>query len=171
MTEAFNWRALLATASGLVAGVLFAVVQIVGAAEMGAPSTFPFRLFASVLLGVSAFDSNALSGAVVVATLLHLFLSAFYGMVYGALNARVPAGARVSWAREAGLGTAVGLVLWLVNFQIVARLFYPWFLSSPQLYQAAAHALAFGLPLGLLYASAERRMAARRRTPRQEILR
>ncbi len=159
MTEAFNWRALLGTAAGLVAGILFAIVQVVGAVWMGEESTFPFRLFASVLMGRAAFDPSALPGAVVASTLLHLFLSAFYGMVYGAINSSLPARARASWAREAALGLLFGAALWLVNVQGIARLFYPWFLRPPQLFQALAHAVAYGVPLGLMYASAERRIA------------
>jgi hypothetical protein len=50
--------------------------------------------------------------------------------------------------------------VWLVTFQFVARGYYPWFLGTSQFFQLLMHALFFGVPLGLLFAAAERRRAA-----------
>jgi hypothetical protein len=47
--------------------------------------------------------------------------------------------------------------VWFVNFQIIARVLYPWFLGAPQFLQAVMHGLFFGLPLALIYAASERR--------------
>jgi hypothetical protein len=32
----------------------------------------------------------------------------------------------------AGLGLLLGAMIWLVNFQIIARILYPWLLMTPQ---------------------------------------
>jgi hypothetical protein len=49
-------------------------------------------------------------------------------------------------------------MVWLVNFRLLALAHFPWFLSVPQGPQLVLHAVAFGLPLGLLYGHAERRV-------------
>lgn len=164
MTAAFNRRAKEGAAAGLVAGVLFAIAQVVAAVATGLAPTFPFRLIASVLLGRAAFETTTLAGAIVVGSVVHLTLSAFYGFAYGALNSGVSAHTQLSSARQAAVGLGFGALLWLVNFQGIARVVYPWFLETPQLVQFLLHAFAFGLPLGLLFASAERRVPAVLRT-------
>ena len=89
---------------------------------------------------------------------VHLALSALLGLIYGLVNARLSPETETRWARQAGLGLLFGALVWLVNFQVVARLLYPWFLTTPQSVQLLLHALFFGLPLGLMYAAAERRV-------------
>lgn len=42
-------------------------------------------------------------------------------------NARLSTQTQTRWGRQVGLGLVFGAMPWLVNFQIVARLFYPWF--------------------------------------------
>lgn len=143
---------------GLVAGVLFATMQIAGSAMMGQAPLMPLRMFASVLVGHGAMQSPSLGSVVVVGILVHLILSAGFGLIYGIVNARLSSKTETSWGRQTALGLLFGAMLWLVNFQIVARILYPWFLTTPQLLQMAMHAMFFGLPLGLMYAAAERRV-------------
>ena len=142
---------------GLIAGVIFAAVEIIAAAILGNQPMMPVRLFASVLLGPSALQSAPLDTAVVVGYGMHLTLSAFYGLVYGVANALLlsPTTER-SLGRQAELGLFYGLAIWLVNYQLIARMFYPWFLEPPQFLHMAMHALCFGLPLALMYAGGER---------------
>jgi len=56
-------------------------------------------------------------------------------------------------------------VLWLIDFQLLGRLFYPWFLELPQAPHAILHALTFGLPLGLVYG-----LLAARRHPAEPMV-
>ena len=47
-------------------------------------------------------------------------------------------------------GLAYGLALYLVNFQIIARLFFPWFVDERgpgQVVEIIVHPLAYGLVL------------------------
>jgi hypothetical protein len=145
--------------AGVIAGVIFAAVEIVGATMMGNPPLMPIRMFASVVLGRGALEGS-IGTPFVVGTIAHLVLSAVFGVLYGLLNARLSGESKTSFGRQAGLGILFGLAVWLVNFQVIARVLYPWFLGAPQFLQAMMHALFFGLPLALIYAASERKAHA-----------
>lgn len=145
--------------AGLIAGVIFAIMEMVAAAMMGDPALMPVRMFASVVLGKGAME-GPLGTALVVGTIAHLVLSAAFGIPYGLFSGRMSDPTRTSFGRQAGLGILFGLAVWFVNFQIIARVLYPWFLEAPQFLQAMMHALFFGLPLALIYAASERRVHA-----------
>lgn len=144
-------------ASGLIAGVIFMFAEIVAAAALGQPALTPFPMFASVVVGADAFAELSLAVAVLVGSLVHFVLSAVFGMGYQLIAARLPVETRRSWSRHAFLGAAYGFALWVANFQIIARLAYPWFAQTHAVIQIILHALFFGLPLGLLYVSVHRR--------------
>jgi len=146
--------------SGLIAGVLFATAETITAAAIGESPVMPFKMFASVVLGAWALGST--SPAVLVAGgAVHLALSAFFGLFYGIYNSALTLETRRSLRRQSLIGTAYGVLLWLVNFQVLARvLFRAWFLELPPGPQVVMHGLAFGLPLGLVYGLAERRVRA-----------
>ena len=148
---------------GIAAGVIFAAMEVVGATLMGDPPLMPFRMFASVLLGHP--ETIPMGTALIVGSLAHLALSAVFGLVYGAVNGRLSDETQTSWGRQAVGGLVYGTLLWFVNFQVIARAVYPWFLMSPQFLQAMMHAVFFGLPLGLMYAGAERRIHHGHPTP------
>jgi hypothetical protein len=142
---------------GLVAGVLSAMAAALMATFAGYPPPLPLQLFASLLLGRAALDPATAGAAVMVGLLIHLGLSALFGLGYGLLNVRLPSALRRRWRYQAAVGLLYGLGLWVVNIQIVARLLYPWFLALPAIGPASLHLLCFGLPVGLCYASAEQR--------------
>lgn len=143
---------------GVIAGILLAIAAVIAALIGGTSPLMPFRMFASVLLGSSALDTVAPATAVVVGGIIHLLLSGVFGVLYAALNARLPLRTQTHFGKEAGLGALFGVALWFVNIQIIARILYPWFLDAPQFTQMLMHALVFGLPLGLMYARLERRL-------------
>lgn len=159
MTNAVNRGVKEGILFGLITGALFAIMTVTSAAMTGDSLFSPFRMFASIVLGQVALESleSLPAGAIFcVGSIVHFVLSAAFGLVYGAVNARFSAETQTHWGRQAGLGLLFGVVLWLVNFQIIARIFYPWFLMTPQFLQMSLHALFFGLPLALMYAGAER---------------
>lgn len=144
-------------AYGLIAGLVFGMVELIASAAMGGPVLMPVRMFSSVLLGQEAFSEVVWLGWVVAVGLgVHFALSALLGLLYGALQSRMSVEGRTSWGRQSAVGLLFGAAIWLVNFQIIARLFYPWFLEAPQFLQLTLHAVAFGWPLGLMFAAAER---------------
>jgi hypothetical protein len=95
---------------------------------------------------------------------VHFALSAIYGLAYASLVVdRLTAGTRASLSREIAIGLFCGLLLYLLNFQVLARAIYPWFLQANQSWQLVVHTLFFGLPLAGAFAWAERR------TPHQHL--
>jgi hypothetical protein len=165
MAEAARRAAKEGIGFGLIAGVIFALAEMVVAAIMGNSALMPFRMFASILLGAAAMETTPIGTAFIIGSLVHLALSAAYGLIYGLINARFSTETQTNWGRQAGLGLLFGAILWLVNFQIIARILYPWFLTTPQFLQLLLHALFFGLPLSLMYAGAERHV----REPRHVV--
>ncbi|MBI2896267.1 MAG: hypothetical protein HYY06_22105 [Deltaproteobacteria bacterium] len=151
--------------SGLIAGVIFGVMEIVGAAIMGMPPLQPLRMFASVLLGGDALRETPLGLAALIGIVVHLVLSAAFGVIYALLNRPLAAKVRTSFSRESALGLLYGLVLWVVNVQVIARFAYSWFLETPQFLQAVMHAVFYGLPLAVMYVAGERRIHVLRPAP------
>lgn len=143
---------------GLLAGIIFAVAEVIAAVAMGMPALEPFRMFASVLFGAGALEFGP-GAALIAGAIIHLILAAIFGVIYGLINTRLPLEAHTNWGSQIVLGLVYGAALWLVTFQIIARIAYPWFLETNQLAQFLLHAIFFGLPLGLLYATGERRIA------------
>jgi hypothetical protein len=141
---------------GIVAGVIFAAMEIVAAVAMGMPAAMPMRMFASVVWGGTAMSTASFGTVIFVGGIAHLALSAISGGIYGLGDALFSAHTRKSYGSQIVFGLLFGAAVWFVNFQIIARLAYPWFLDAPQGLQLAMHSLFFGLPLGVMYAAAER---------------
>jgi hypothetical protein len=142
---------------GIAAGIVLAIVEMAAAPGVGVPALMPVRMAASIVLGRPAL-SVSLEFAAIAGAVVHLVLSIVYGAIYGALNAAVEPGRHRKLADQAFAGVLYGTAIWLVNFQLIARVAYPWLLDAPQDLQWLMHALFFGLPLGLLYAAAARRI-------------
>lgn len=143
---------------GLVAGMIFGVMEVIGAALMGNPALMPVKMFASVVVGKDAMMATR-AGILLLGVVAHLALSAVFGVVYAGIDAAIARKKITSYGAQASLGLAYGVALWFVNFHIIARFAYPWFLEAPQFLQAMMHVLFFGLPLGLFIAATERRAA------------
>jgi hypothetical protein len=141
---------------GIVAGIIFVIAEMLSAGVTGELGLMPLRMFASVVIGGAAMTTNEIVPTAFLGLLVHFVLSAIFGALYALLHARMPVDVRESYLKQAVLGMMFGLVLWLVNFQVIARILYPWFLAPPQGLQLALHALAYGLPLALLFAVYER---------------
>jgi hypothetical protein len=148
---------------GLIAGTVFAIAQVAATMIAGDSAILAFRRLASVVLGSDALAVTPAATAVGVGIVVHLYLSAMYGAFYGIYNSALTMTSRRSLERQALIGPLFGVMLWLVNFQVLARVRYPWWLDLPQLPQICLHAVFFGLPLGLLYATAERRVVPAQR--------
>jgi hypothetical protein len=142
--------------SGLLAGAMFAVAQVIAAVTDGAPAVIAFRRSASVLLGPAALTTTPTAIAIVVGLIAHAYLATMYGLSYGVYNAALSPPTRRSAPCQVAIGALYGVGLWLVNLQVFARIVFPWLLAVPQTVQVFLHAVCFGIPLGLLYAAAER---------------
>jgi hypothetical protein len=146
----------LGVGSGLLAGATFAAAQVIAAVTSGGPAVIAFRRSASVLLGPAALTTTPTAIAVIVGLIAHAYLSTIYGLSYGVYSSALSAPTRHSAPRQAAIGALYGVVLWLVNLELFARIVFPWLLAVSQPVQVFLHAVCFGLPLGLRYAAAER---------------
>lgn len=137
---------------GLLAGVVFALFEMIAAAVMmGMPAFFmPLRMIGAIALGPVALDpSYSLVAAGFAGLVVHMALSIFYGVIFGA---SVAAGRNTALNTTGGLLAAAsvyGLLLWLVNFYVIAPALFPWFLESSPLIQFIAHTFLYGTVLGI----------------------
>jgi hypothetical protein len=154
------WSAWNGLGFGLVAGVVFALAEGVASLVGGQGVLTPVRFAASVLLGAPALSDAPLGLTVVAGLAVHLGLSAFFGLAYSLIDARLSPELRPKVAHQTAVGMLFTILVWLVTFQLVARGYYPWFLGLSQFFQLVMHTLFYGVPLGLLFAAAERRRAA-----------
>lgn len=130
---------------GLLAGVLFAVLEMAVADSV----TAPWRAFATIFAGREALTREFSLAIFVLGLVAHFGLSLLYGGVFGVLVHILPERVARNLPALAGLGVSYGLALWILNFPIFGNLLYPWFLDMEQAPQILLHTLAFGLPLGL----------------------
>lgn len=153
---------------GLVAGAILALASMLVSAALGASMSTPWALFASILLGQQAVNTPFTAGTFVVGFVVHFVLSALFGLLWGAVAKSVSRGIRDDWGAHAVAAMIYALLLWLVNFQVIARVVYPWFLATHQLAWLLLHALTFGLPLGL-YLTARLRPMERRTAEQRAV--
>lgn len=155
-------------AGGLAAGVFFLGFEMAASALLHGPVALaePLRMIGGILLGPSALDSGyPLLTAATAGLIVHGVLAAAFGAVFGwAVSARP---LRPRRRREiVAAGSVWGLVLWLLNFYVVAPLAgWPWFaLQTNPAVQLVAHAVFFGGVLGL-YVAPDGRPLERRLIP------
>jgi hypothetical protein len=141
----------LAAGAGVLAGLVLAVAEVVGATVAGRSPLLPLRMAASVLLGDSALDLVAPAPVVGVAILDHLVVSAILGVAYLVFAGQWAERWRGHPRSQALLGILFGTAVWLFNFQLVGRFATRWFLDTMQAPQWVAHAFFFGLPLAAFF--------------------
>jgi len=151
--------------SSLLAGVAFGALEILAAGAANAAPLQPIKAAASLLLRERAYQSGYWLFSLVLGLSVHFSLAVLYGYAFGLMSTEIRLRTRLNFAREALLGVLFGLVLWAINFGIIARGLYPWLYAGNLPAQAAFHALGFGLPLSLLFARNERRRVARMGPP------
>jgi hypothetical protein len=139
--------------AGVVAGIIFAVFEMLAAAAQGMPAVMPLRMIAAIGLGGGSLQAGAASaGDLLVAALIHMALSAVYGVVFAAVVGFVALLRGSRWAVVAA-GTVFGFLLWIVNFYVISPLVFPWFGMANPVVQFLAHTFFFGTALGLITAA------------------
>lgn len=143
-----TWGAVL----GVVAGVVFAMFEMVAAWALGDGFWMPLRMIGAIVLGDGALEASySLAGAALAGAALHMMLSAVFGAVFGALAALAPA-LRASRSVLVGAASLYGLALWLVNFYVLAPVAFEWFQDANPVVQFFAHTFFFGALLGAMLA-------------------
>lgn len=141
----------LGIVGGVIAGIVFAMADMVMAVVVMGGSFFdPMRMIGAIVLGQAALDpSYPLLQAGLVGMMLHMMLSAVYGVVFVYLLAVT----RQLWASTGALlvyGSIFGLILWVANFLVVAPIAFPWFGMVNQFWLGfVAHTFFFGTVVGL----------------------
>lgn len=130
--------------AGLVAGVVYLVTQLALSALAPETDTFaPLYRKAAMLMGGETAGGTTTSGAFGIALLIHFTLAAAFGrLIERAVRARAPLLAAV-------IGAAVGVLLYAVNFHVIAPSAFPWFADAAGAITAVTHAL-FGAVAGVL---------------------
>lgn len=139
--------------AGVVAGITFAMFEMVMAAVLNGADAFfmPLRMIGAIGLGASALDpATSLVAAGGAGLVIHMALSMMYGVAIALVLRVVPSLARTTTSVLA-VSSAAGFALWVVNFHVLARaLGWPWFPDGTNaVVQILAHAVFFGTVLGL----------------------
>ncbi len=123
---------------GTFAGLLFLLANMWYADSQGLPAVAPLYDISTIFYFADKPDPQPVNAAV--GLIVHLTLSGAFGAALAAF-APLAKGA----ARLVGMGVAFGLVLYLVNFQILGRVAFEWFQEGPnQTFEVFAH-LGYGL--------------------------
>ncbi len=152
-SRSLSW-VVAAAIAGAVAGVAFAMFEMVMAAITDGPEAFfmPLRMIGAIGLGERALDpTTSLITAAAAGIVIHMVLSMMYGVGVALLLRSVASIGRTTTSVVA-VSSAAGLLLWIVNFQVLApALGWPWFPDGTNaLVQIVAHTIFFGSALGLL---------------------
>jgi len=141
---------------GIIAGIVFAMFEMIMAAIMGDGFFAPLMMIGAIVLGQGALPmpepTIGLSTIVPVGIAVHMVLSIIYGAVFAALASGVGFLRNYRWALI-GVATVFGIALWIVNFYVVASILFPWFGMANPVVQFLAHAFFFGTALGLVLAA------------------
>ena len=151
-TVGLTFQGIAILGAGFLAGLLFAVFEMIAAALLQGPNSLfiPLRMIGAIVLGPAALEPTyALGVAALTGVLVHLGLSVAFAFVFSAMAS--PAWNR---GRLAIAGIAFGLFLWIMNLYLIAPLAgWSWFPErSNPVVQLVAHAFFFGCPLAWLLA-------------------
>jgi hypothetical protein len=134
-------------AAGLTGGLAFILINMFAAQSAGKPPVAPF-LDISTIFRFSEMpntDPMAVPVEVTLGIFVHLFLSALFGIVFALIAPLL----RNPLLLVVG-SLVYGLALYLVNFQVIGRLFFPWFVDPrgpSQVLELIVHPLVYGLAL------------------------
>lgn len=139
----FDWRAVVL--SGLIAGLVFLIVEMALVPVIGGSVWAPPRMMAAIVMGpevlspLGTFDP----GVFLVAMLVHLVLSVAYAGLLG-LFVRLQ-----SPSMAALIGAGFGLLLYMINFFVFTGVF-PWFAEARNWVTVLSH-LLFGVAAGVAF--------------------
>jgi len=131
--------------AGLIAGIVFMMVEMAMLMIMGQSPWGPPRMMGAIILGRDALPPPATfdMGVMMAAMGVHLPLSVLYGLVFAIAASRL-----TLWPAVAA-GAMFGVVLYGVNFYAMTS-FFPWFADARGMGSLIGHAL-FGGVLAFSY--------------------
>jgi hypothetical protein len=150
-----DWKAALL--AGLIAGVVFMIMEMTLVALAGMGFWAPPRMIAAMVLGRGVLPPPATfePGVMMVAMAIHFVLSIAYALIFAWIVSR--------WILHTYMviiaGTVFGLGLYVINFYGFTVLF-PWFAEARNWISIVSH-LAFGAVLAFGYWGLAERTAER----------
>ncbi|AQV93879.1 hypothetical protein BJN34_08245 [Cupriavidus necator] len=147
-----DWRA--AALAGLVAGVVFLVLDLLAAMLMGASVWKTLTMIGAILLGPDVLTQTATfqMSVLLAAVGVHFVLSVVFALILATIMAPFHFDSSVGMASV--VGALFGLGLLLVNFYGMTAVF-PWFAEARGWVTAIAH-IVFGLVAADSYLKLER---------------
>ena len=139
-------RLLRGAIGGFLAGLVFIGVTMWFSDTLGNPAEMPLELISTLLLGKSALMDG--SADATLGFFIHAVLSMIHGMVFALIVPRLSTNGTVALA-----GGVFGLVIYLVNFQVIGRLWFDQFVTGPnQAFEVVVH-VVFGHLLAVAFYS------------------
>lgn len=146
-----DWRA--AAIAGIVAGVVFLVVELGALWLMGESPWGPPRMIAAIVMGRDVLSQAVPGAGVMLAALaVHFVLSVALGLIMATIMAPFRFDSSVGIASLAG--AVFGVAVYWVNFYGMTQ-FFPWFAEARGVLSFLAHAV-FGLVAADAYLKLER---------------
>lgn len=140
MTSGIERRLARGVVAGMAAGLLFLLANMWYADSQGMPAVAPLWDISTIFHFADKPDPTPENLAV--GLIVHLTLSAAFGATFAVIAAFVRGRGMVFAA-----ATVFGLALYLINFQVLGRLFFEWFQEGPnQTFEVIAH-LGYGFAL------------------------
>ena len=143
--ESLATRLLRGAVGGILAGVVVAAVTMWFADSTGGKANMPLHMISTIVKGDKAMAAGSTSVGVGVA--VHVVLSALFGMLFALAAPRLRTNGTVALA-----GTLYGVVLYVVNFLVLAPLAFTTFQDANQPFELFAH-MVFGTLLGFAFFS------------------
>lgn len=145
-----DWRA--AIWSGLIAGAVFLVAELLMVALfMGESPWAPVRMIGAIAMGQDVLPPPATFDLTVflAASAVHFALSVVYGLAFAWITHHM------NGMNTLLIGALAGLLIYFVNFYLIAPAAFPWFMGARNWIGVVGH-LIYGVVLGASYASLRR---------------
>jgi uncharacterized membrane protein YagU involved in acid resistance len=137
---------------------MFAMAEMFLNLFLGKPFLGPLRLISSMVLGKQALTPDySLGLSLSVGLMTHMIMSMIFGLIFVLLLVAVSQ-ISASTGRLLALGSIYGVALWVVNFLILAPIFFPQFGTVNPFWNGFfAHTFFFGTVIGAYLAIFESR--------------
>ena len=135
------------TLGGIAAGTIFAGIEIWSATANDLPVRAPFLAISTIVLGDSALTTGQAN--VAIGLIVHIAISICYGMLFGLLASVLRTNGTVALA-----GLAYGALIYLIDLQLIAPVWFPLFTTGDQSFALLVH-LLYGIVLGIAFFSTD----------------
>ena len=145
-----DWKA--GILAGIIAAIASDVVLTIGVLLRGESAWLPSYLLAAMILGDDALAASPRfdAGIVAIASLIHFALAIGYGLIGAWLFDRL------RYGTAAVAGAVYGAALYLVNYDLIAPMLFPWLTQLRGVVGIVTH-IVFGAVLALSVVRLRRR--------------